>query len=123
MTTMHAVSFTTEVECTITPVRANLFSSTHLRCASARLFDLGGGKTGNSRGFFGSITGLREDKMRGPELFTPAEPAIGNFASLVGDARSRCGREVGLPDSLLQQRVRFLFTLSPRSRGPRPVGR
>jgi hypothetical protein len=37
-------------------------------------------------------------------LFTPAEPAIGNFASLVGDARSRCGREVGLPDSLLQQR-------------------
>ena len=32
----------------------------------------------------GSITGLREDKMRGPELFTPAEPAMGNFASLVG---------------------------------------
>jgi len=74
------------------------------RCASVRLFDLGEAKTGNSRGFFGSITGLREDKMRGPELFTPAEPAIGNFASVVGDARSRCGREVGLPDSLLQQR-------------------
>jgi hypothetical protein len=43
-----------------------------------------GGETGNSRGFFGSITGLREDKMRGPELFTPAEPAMGNFASPVG---------------------------------------
>lgn len=43
-----------------------------------------GGETGNSRGFFASITGLREDKMRGPELFTPAEPAKGNFASLVG---------------------------------------
>ena len=32
----------------------------------------------------GSITGLREDKMRGLELFTPAEPAMGNYASLVG---------------------------------------
>ena len=43
-----------------------------------------GGETGNSRGFFGSVTGPREDKMRGPELFSPAEPAMGNFASLVG---------------------------------------
>ena len=47
-------------------------------------FSILGRRTGNSRGFFGSITGLREDKMRGPELFTPAEPAMGNFASLVG---------------------------------------
>ena len=54
------------------------------RCASVRLFDLGEAKLAIPRGFLGSITGLREDKMRGRELFAPAEPAMGNFASLVG---------------------------------------